>query len=77
MIRKQIFGARYAPLLLVAACFSAQVLSSEAPERKKVSTYAPAADLIEQVDVYIKQLGDSLADAVFVLRRAGGGGDVS
>lgn len=49
-------------LLAIVACLSAQVLLSETPEPKKISTFAPAADLTEQVDVYIKQMGDAVAD---------------
>lgn len=34
----------------------------EAPEQPKVSSYAPAADLVSQVDYFLKHLGEALAD---------------
>ncbi len=49
-------------LLVIMACLSAEVLLSQPPEPQKISTFAPAADLTDQVDVYIKQVGEALAD---------------
>jgi hypothetical protein len=49
-------------LLLAVVSVSAQVLWSEPPQATKFSAFAPAADLIEQVDAYIEQLGQAVSD---------------
>jgi hypothetical protein len=48
--------------IVIVACLTARLLWSQTPEQKKISSLAPAADLIEQVDAYLKQIGDALAD---------------
>lgn len=54
-------------LALVVACAMARLLSSQPPEIPKISSFAPAKDLIQQVDFYIGRISESLADADFDL----------
>ena len=49
-------------VLILAACVSTQLLLSQGPPSPKISTYAPADDLIGQIDVYIASVEKSLAD---------------
>ena len=49
-------------LALVLACAVTLPLSSQPPEIPKISSFAPAKDLIQQVDFYIGRISESLAD---------------
>lgn len=49
-------------LALVLACAIALPLSSQPPEIPKISSFAPAKDLIQQFDFYIGRISESLAD---------------
>ena len=45
-----------------AACLATQLLWSNEPENPRISAFAPAEDLLTQVDFYIERLSDALAD---------------
>jgi hypothetical protein len=49
-------------MLAVAVSWSAARLRSEPPTIPKISTFAPAADLLQQVDFFIGRIEASLAD---------------
>jgi len=54
-------------LAVAAGCCTGLPLWSQPPEIPKISTFAPAKDLIQQVDFYIGRLSESLSDADFDL----------
>lgn len=49
-------------LIVVAACCSSSVLRSQAPQTPQVSSFAPLADLLNQVDFFVGRVDESLAD---------------
>ena len=51
-----------APLVLVLSGLTATGLLSQPPGIPKISTFAPAKDLISQVDFFVKRVEESLSD---------------
>ncbi len=49
-------------LAVVGVCVATLPLLSQPPEIPKISSFAPAKDLIQQVDFYIGRISESLAD---------------
>ena len=50
------------PLALMLTLLATSLLVSQPPQVPKISRFAPAEDLISQVDFFIKRVEDSLAD---------------
>src|SRR5262249_8370456 len=49
-------------ILVLVACLATRPLVSEVPKPAKISAFAPAKDLLEQVDFYIGRVEQSLAE---------------